>query len=73
MTIEHLSPSFRIQRVLAKHDSKYLSRRDSSNLVIFEIQNSQTIPLAKFVRRLGMLPDEDLERIEATLRKWLGL
>ena len=39
----------------------------------FEIQNIQTIPLAKFVRRLGMLPDGDFERIEMTLRQWLGL
>ena len=39
----------------------------------FEIQNIQTIPLAKFVRRLGMLSDGDFERIETTLRQWLGL
>ena len=39
----------------------------------FEVQNIQTISLAKFVRRLGMLPDGDFERIETMLRQWLGL
>jgi mRNA interferase MazF len=40
---------------------------------VFDAQNLVTVPLAKLVRRLGMLPDDQLVRAEVAVRSWLGL
>jgi mRNA interferase MazF len=39
----------------------------------FDVQGLLTVPSAKFLRFLGVLKSEQLARVEATLRIWLGL
>lgn len=39
----------------------------------FDAQNLVTIPLAKLVRRVGILPPDGLQRVEEAVRSWLGL
>lgn len=39
----------------------------------FDTQNPVTVSLAKFVRRLGVLSDDQLLPVEESLRFWLGL
>lgn len=39
----------------------------------FDAQNLGTIPLAKFVRKLGALSEEQPARVEEALRRWLAL
>jgi len=39
----------------------------------FDVQNLVTIPIAKLIRRLGYLPNNQKENVEAVLAKWLGL
>ena len=38
----------------------------------FDAQNIITIPIAKFVRRLGVLPDDQMKEVETAVRMWLG-
>ncbi|WP_337174307.1 type II toxin-antitoxin system PemK/MazF family toxin [Paludisphaera sp.] len=40
---------------------------------VFDVQNLQAVPLAKFHRKLGALTPEQMESIEAVAREWLGL
>jgi mRNA interferase MazF len=40
---------------------------------VFDAQNLITIPHAKLVRRLGLLPAVQLAAVEAVVRAWLGL
>jgi mRNA interferase MazF len=40
---------------------------------VFDAQGLVTIPLAKFLRRLGDVPAADLELVEEAVRSWLGL
>ncbi len=39
----------------------------------FDAQNLVTVPHAKFVRKLGELPLDQLALVEAVVRRWLGL
>ena len=39
----------------------------------FDAQNIVTIPTVKLVRRLGILPADQMATIEAAVRLWLGL
>ena len=39
----------------------------------FNIQGLMAIPPSKFIRRLGALPSAQMELIEDTVKKWLGL
>lgn len=39
----------------------------------FDAQNLVTIPLAKFLRKLGTLSPRELANIEDALRRWLAL
>jgi mRNA interferase MazF len=39
----------------------------------FDAQNVITIPLAKLVRKLGILDANDLNSVEIAFRQWLGL
>jgi mRNA interferase MazF len=39
----------------------------------FDAQNLITVPLAKLLRRLGKLPNEQLGLVETAVREWLGL
>lgn len=39
----------------------------------FDVQNLMSIPLAKFIRRLGSLDVAELRQIESSLNRWLGL
>jgi mRNA interferase MazF len=38
----------------------------------FDAQNLVTIPLAKLIRRLGTLPDDQLGEVEKAVKRWLG-
>lgn len=40
---------------------------------VFDAQNLVTIPLAKFLRKLGDLPAADLRSVGEGIRSWLGL
>jgi mRNA interferase MazF len=40
---------------------------------VFDAQNLVTIPYAKLIRRLGVLSSEQLLKVEAAIRLWLGL
>ena len=40
---------------------------------VFDGQNLVTIPLAKFLRKLGDLPAADLRSVEKAVRSWLSL
>ncbi|MFV1965951.1 MAG: type II toxin-antitoxin system PemK/MazF family toxin [Pirellulaceae bacterium] len=39
----------------------------------FDAQNIVTIPTAKLIRRLGMLPADQMAVVEAAVRRWLRL
>jgi mRNA interferase MazF len=39
---------------------------------VFDAQNLVTIPHAKLIRKLGVLPAEQLSKVEAAVRSWLG-
>ncbi len=38
----------------------------------FDAQNLVTIPTIKLVRRLGALPDDQMENVEMAVKHWLG-
>jgi mRNA interferase MazF len=40
---------------------------------VFDAQNLVTIPHAKLLRKLGVLPPTQLAAVEAAVRTWLGL
>jgi mRNA interferase MazF len=40
---------------------------------VFDAQNLETVPHAKFVRKLGDLPPDQLALVEEAVRRWLGL
>jgi mRNA interferase MazF len=40
---------------------------------VFDAQNLVTIPLAKLIRKLGILAPEQLIAVESTVKFWLGL
>ncbi len=40
---------------------------------VLDAQNVVTIPLAKLLRKLGRLPDDQFHAVKAALRNWLGL
>ena len=40
---------------------------------VLNIQGSLSIPRAYFVRRLGMLPTDQLRAVEESISRWLGL
>ena len=40
---------------------------------VFDAQNLVMIPHAKLIRKLGVLSAEQLSRVEAAARSWLGL
>jgi mRNA interferase MazF len=40
---------------------------------VFDAQNLITIPQAKLLKKLGALPPTPLAKVEAAVRKWLGL
>ena len=40
---------------------------------VFDAQNLVTIPHAKLIRKLGLLPSEQLTAVEDRVRFWLGL
>ncbi|MFO0911886.1 MAG: type II toxin-antitoxin system PemK/MazF family toxin [Pirellulales bacterium] len=70
-------------RVLATLVPHTTSTRDSrfevSSSVRFlkpgaiDAQNIITVPTAKLVRRLGALPDDQMEAVETSVKLWLGL
>lgn len=39
----------------------------------FDAQNMITIPTVKLIRRLGLLPDDQLAKVEIAVKLWLGL
>lgn len=39
---------------------------------VFDAQNIGTAPLGKFIRKLSVLPDDKLVRVEEAVRLWLG-
>lgn len=39
---------------------------------VFDAQNLVTIPHAKLIRKLGVLSAEQLSKVEAAVRSWLG-
>ncbi|MCX7011190.1 MAG: type II toxin-antitoxin system PemK/MazF family toxin [Candidatus Sumerlaeota bacterium] len=41
-------------------------------LGVFDCQNLVTVPHAKLVRKRGEMPADQLGRIEAAVRRWLG-
>lgn len=40
---------------------------------VFDVQQMHSVPQAKFIRRLRMLPPDQLALVEAGVRNWLGL
>ena len=40
---------------------------------VFNIQGMVAVPSARFLRRLGTLPPEQMAEVEARIRQWLGL
>lgn len=40
---------------------------------VFDAQNLVTVPYVKLIRKLGTLPAEQLNEVEAAVRHWLGL
>lgn len=40
---------------------------------VFDAQNVVTVPLAKLIRKVGQLSDEEFVHVEAVVRRWLGL
>jgi mRNA interferase MazF len=40
---------------------------------VFDAQNVVTVPHAKLVRKLGVLPTDQFADVEMTVRRWLGL
>jgi len=40
---------------------------------VFDTQNLVTVPLAKLVRKLGILPADPLASVEQAVRRWLGM
>ena len=38
----------------------------------FDAQNIITIPTVKLVRRLGVLPDDQMANVEIAVKQWLG-
>ena|SRR5437870_3755817 len=40
---------------------------------VFDAQQVVTVPQVKLVRKLGDLPPDQLARVEAAVRRWLGL
>ncbi len=40
---------------------------------VFDVQNILTIPKVKFIRRIGVLSDLQLDSVENVVRSWLGL
>lgn len=38
----------------------------------FDAQNLVTIPSVKLIRRLGILPDDQMIEVEAAVKHWLG-
>ncbi len=39
----------------------------------FDAQNIVTIPMAKLIRRLGTLPDDQMAAVENAVKQWLGI
>ena len=39
----------------------------------FNVQGMTAVPAVKFLRRLGLLSNPEMTRIEATMRLWIGL
>jgi mRNA interferase MazF len=39
----------------------------------FNLQGTMAVPLAKFLRKLGSLNAEQMNQIDAALKRWLGL
>lgn len=39
----------------------------------FDAQNIVTVPTVKLIRRLGTLPLDQMQSVEAAVRQWLGL
>jgi mRNA interferase MazF len=40
---------------------------------VFDAQNLVTVPLAKLIRRVGILPPDQLNLVESAVRRWLAL
>jgi mRNA interferase MazF len=40
---------------------------------MFNVQGMTAVPAVKFLRRLGVLSNQDIAKIESALRFWLGL
>jgi mRNA interferase MazF len=40
---------------------------------VFDAQNMLTVPEAKLIRKLGILPPDQLNLVEQGVRRWLGL
>jgi len=40
---------------------------------VFDVQNPTTIAHAKFLKKLGTLPQDQLKQVEVAVRLWLGL
>ena len=40
---------------------------------VFNVQGMLAVPATKFLRRLGAMPDEEMARIEAMIKRWLAL
>lgn len=39
----------------------------------FDVQNMMSIPLAKFLRKLGSLSADEMQLVELAMKSWLGL
>jgi mRNA interferase MazF len=39
----------------------------------FDAQNIVTVPMVKLIRRLGRLPADQMQAVEAAVKRWLGL
>ena len=40
---------------------------------VFNVQGMLAVPAAKFLRRLGTMSVDDMTRVEAVMKRWLGL
>ena len=40
---------------------------------VFDAQGLVTVPRPRLIRRIGILPPDDLTAVEAAVRNWLGL
>jgi mRNA interferase MazF len=39
---------------------------------VFDAQNIGTVPTTKLIRRVGLLSEQELARVEAAVKAWLG-